>query len=206
MERHAAAVPAPVRLAAGALIAALLLPLAGHGSRDIFRPLLPDHVRAQVGGGQGFISAGFGYAFLDGRLQAEALYGFAPESVVGTDIHALSQKTTLAPAVLRLSPNLRLAPVLAGYSANVAIGEDYFLFLPEHFQGYYWPSALRFWLFGGMRAEAIRTRPGAVRGVAAVVEVGAQDVYWQSWLRNATVKAADILSLSLAIQVRFQGK
>lgn len=191
------------RRCAAALLLAALLPAPGHAASRFLQLLAPDLARLQVGGGQGMLSGGFGYRFWGNRLQAEALYGYAPTSLVGTELHALSQKTSIAPIIFRPRRGLRLAPLL-GYSANVAIGENYFLVLPDHYQDYYWPSALRFWLFLGTRAEFLARERGPVRSVSAIAEIGAHDVYLHAWYGNASMTAADALSLSLALQVRFR--
>lgn len=195
--------PGAARAAALLLLACLAAVPARAASRFV-ELIAPDLARLQVGGGQGMVSGGFGYRFWSGHLQAEALYGYAPASAVGTELHAFSQKTSVAPAILRPAKDFRLAPLL-GYSANVAIGENYFLLLPPHYQDYYWPSALRFWIFAGVRAEAVTRELGWVRAVSGIAEMGAHDVYWQAWWGNESVEAADIISLSLALQVRFRG-
>lgn len=192
-----------MRPAAVALLCAALLPAPAAAASRFVQLLAPDLLRLQVGGGQGMISGGLGYRFWDNRVQAEGLYGYAPTSIVGTELHALSQKTTLAPAIFRPRKDWRLAPIL-GYSANVAVGENYFLVLPDRYQDYYWPSALRFWIFAGMRSETLVRDRGFLRSVSGIVEVGAHDVYLQAWYGNARVEAGDILSLSLALQLRFR--
>lgn len=197
------ALPPAARRAAAALLLAALLPAPGRAASRFVQLLAPDLARLQVGGGQGMISGGFGYRFWGNRLQAEGLYGYAPTSLVGTELHALSQKTSLAPMIFRPAQALRLAPLL-GYSANVAIGENYFLILPPRYQDYYWPSALRFWIFTGLRAEFVPPRRGPVRSVSGIAEVGAHDVYLQAWYGNEMMKASDVLSLSLALQLRFR--
>jgi hypothetical protein len=191
------------RLPLAALLLAALLPAPGLAESRFVQLIAPDLARLQVGGGQGMISGGFGYRFWGNRVQAEALYGYAPTSMVGTELHALSQKTSLAPFIFRPAKDVRLAPLL-GYSANVAIGENYFLVLPDRYQDYYWPSALRFWIFTGLRAEAISPWRGPVRSVSGIAEVGAHDIYLQAWHGNEMMEAADVFSLSLALQLRFR--
>lgn len=187
------------------LAAALIGPgVSAAGAASAFlRALVPDQARLQFAGGQGLFSAGAGYACFSGRLQAELLYGYVPAAVAGEDIHALSQKSTLAPFAFKASRQVSVTPLIAGYSANIGLGESYFLYLPERYRDYYWPSALRFWFFGGARAGAALKGPGPIRAVYAVAEAGAHDVYWQAWFRNDFVSLGDILSLSLAVQFRF---
>lgn len=186
-----------------ACAAALFLasPIAAGG----LRALAPDHARVQFAGGQGLLSAGAGYGFLRGRIQAEALYGYVPSVVAGRDLHALSQKTTVAPLRLRVSRAMALYPVVAGWSASVALGEGYELIQDDRFRDYYWPSALRIWFFGGTRARLRTPGAGPLRAVSAVAEVGAQDAYWQAWMHNESLGLGDILSLSLAVQAHFEG-
>jgi hypothetical protein len=148
----------------------------------------------------GLLSAGAGYGFLGDRIQAEILYGFAPAAVAGKHVHTLSQKTTFALLAFGAGRGVTLSPLLAGVSVNVALGEDYFLILPEKYRDYYWPSALRFWIFGGTRATFATSGMGPLRRLSAIAEVGAADVYWQAYLDNDFVDLRDILSLAFSVQ------
>jgi hypothetical protein len=187
-------------LVALAILASLPVPARA----SLAGALLPDHARLQFAGGLGLLSGGAGYGFLGDRVQAELLYGYAPAAAAGKAVHTLSQKTTFAPLVLGAGRRIAFCPVLAGVSANVALGDDYFLILPEKYRDYYWPSALRFWIFGGTRAT-FAVGPGPVRRLSAVAEVGAADVYWQAYIRNDFVELRDILSLALSLQAHFGG-
>lgn len=191
-----------------AALSALLLPvgnLYATGSwRGPGRALLPDQVRLQFAGGQGLLSVGPGWDLWSGRLQAETLYGYAPAAVAGRALHAVSLKATASPVSLGRGRALAVDPLLFGVSANVALGDAYMLILPERFRDYYWPSALRFWIYGGMRADFALAGRGPVRALSAVAEAGAQDAYWQAWAANDAVGLGDILSLALAVQVHFR--
>lgn len=198
---------------AGILAAALAALLSSQGNLYATHPnawsvlgraLLPDQARLQFAGGQGLLSAGPGWDFWSSRLQAETLYGYAPAAVAGRSVHAVSLKATASPGRFGLGKPVAVTPLLVGVSANVALGDDYMLILPERFRDYYWPSALRFWIFGGMRAAIALPEGGPVRALSAVAEAGAQDAYWQVWAGNETVGLGDILSLSLAIQAHFR--
>lgn len=200
--------PGRKRLAAACLLAAVLAlgPFASPASPFDAMTLLPDHARLQFAGGLGLLSAGFGYGFLGDRIQAELLYGYAPAALAGRQVHTVSQKTTFAPLVAGAGSGVSVSPLVAGVSANVALGEDYFLILPEKYRDYYWPSALRFWIFGGARATFAAPGAGPLRRISAIAEVGAADVYWQAYLRNGSVDLRDILSLALSAQAHFGGR
>lgn len=203
--------PAGMRAAASLTAMAVLCGLLGnlHATEAgawnrVGRALLPDLARVQFAGGQGLLSAGPGWDLWSGRFQAATLYGYAPASVAGRSLHAVSLKTTLSPGRLVLGQSLAVAPLLFGVSANVALGDAYMLFLTDRFRDYYWPSALRFWIYGGMRADLALPRGGAVGAISAVAEAGAQDAYWQAWAGNDYLGLGDILSLALAVQVHFR--
>jgi hypothetical protein len=193
-----------------AALAVLCLPMGNlHATETsvwprLGRALAPDHARLQLAGGQGFLSAGPGWDLWPGILQAETLYGYAPASLAGRSLHALSLKATVSPLSLGRGKSVAVAPLLLGVSANVALGDAYMLILPERFRDYYWPSALRFWIFGGMRAAFALPEGGPVRAISAVAEAGSQDAYWQAWAENDAVRLGDIMSLSLAVQVHFR--
>lgn len=167
-------------------------------------PWLPGHVRVQLAGSLGLLSGGGGWSFLRDRVQAEILYGYAPSSVAGIGVHTLSQKSTAAPFAIRRPGGLVFHPLLLGYSANFALGDSYTLILPDHYQGYYWPSGMHFWIFAGTRAGLRNPGTGAIRKVSAAAEVGAVDAYWHAWWMNDVLDLDEILTLSLAVQVHFR--
>jgi len=94
--------------------------------------------------------------------------------------------------------------VVGGVSAIVGLGHRYFLILPERYKDYYWPSALRFWVFAGTRVRQ-DFHPGVpfARGVGLIAEVGATDAYWRAYHRNTDLTLPDILSMSLSAQLFF---
>ena len=185
------------RLAAAALMCAV----SGFGAA---RDFLPDWARLQFAGSQGFLSAGVGYGFLEDRIDAAFLYGYLPWSVGGVIVHTLSAKTTVAPLRLKVHTGTTFYPVLAGVSAIVGLGDDYFLILPPRYREYYWPSALRLWYFAGTRIRQ-DFKPGVpfARGVGLIFEIGATDAYWRAYNRNRDVVLADILSISISSQLFF---
>lgn len=162
---------------------------------------LPDRARLQFAGSQGFLSAGAGYGFLKERIDEDFMYGYLPAKIGGISVHTLSAKTTIAPLQLKLARGTYLYPVMAGVSAIVALGDDYFLVLPSRYQDYYWPSALHLWYFAGMRFRKNFTS-GAPAGKAMgfIAELGAIDTYWRADHRNQDLNLPQILSMSLSAQ------
>jgi hypothetical protein len=187
------------RLAAWVLLLSGLLAQGREREPGLPSALIPDHARAQFAGASGLLSLGAGYGFLQGRIETGLLYGWVPEWLGGVSIHTLAQRTAFSPVLWKPDPALSLYPITIGYAAHFALGRNYDLLLEERFRGYYWPSALHFWIFAGAKARKEMPRR-YVKGITALVEIGTLETYLRPYFRNESIGLGDILSLSLALQ------
>jgi hypothetical protein len=162
--------------------------------------LAPDFLRLQFAGGSGFLSLGAGYSWWNGKVEAEAAYGFAPEAVAGIDLHILSQKNTLSPGRIRLAGPLFLDPFMTGFAANFAQGPRYEVLLPPHQRDYYWPDGLYFWYFAAAKLT-YELENASIRSVAAALEAGTFNQYLRAYFSSEYVSIADILSLAISLRL-----
>ncbi len=175
------------------------------GAQQALQAVAPHYLRLQYSGFIGWLSVGAGYSFWRGRVEPELAYGYVPASIGGVPIHTVGQKTTLAPARLRLGEGTHLFPVLAGYSANVTLGKNYFLISPEQYPywDYYWPTALRVVLFTGTSVTRTLPPESRLRAVGFTAELGTHDAWWWYYFRTDRIGVTDIFSLALAMQGYF---
>lgn len=166
--------------------------------------LVPDYARVQYGGSLGLVSIGAGKSFLEGKIEPDLDYGYAPGWASGVAIHILSQTTTLSLLPLDLGGAGRLYPVMAGYSTLLGLGDRYFL-ISEKYADYYWPSALHFRFFTGMK---FTSKPGAnpwMPGWAGILQVGAIDTDIVAAYANRSLGAGEMLTAALAVNLYFGG-
>jgi hypothetical protein len=166
---------------------------------------VPDYARLQYGGSLGLVSIGAGKSFLGGRIEPDLDYGYAPEWASGVAIHILSQTTTLSLMPLDLGGAGRLYPVMAGYSTLLGLGERYFL-VSEKYADYYWPSALHFRFFTGMKFTGARGANPWMSGWAGTVQIGAIDSDIVAAYANRSVGAGDVVTAALAVNLYLGGQ
>lgn len=171
----------------------------------LLQTVVPHYARLQYSGFIGWLAVGTGYSLWDARVEPEVAYGYVPASIGGAHIHTLAQKTTVSPARVRIGEGLHLFPVLAGYSANVTMGESLFLLPPDRYprKNYYWPTRFRFAVFTGTKLQ--RELPGSawLRAAGLTAELGTHDAYWWNYRRSDRVGLTDILSMALSAQAYF---
>lgn len=182
------------------LLVTLAPPLHASTSGDT-SPWMPDFLRMQYAGQAGMISAGSGYSWWHRRAEVSANYGYVPLLVADRRVHVLSERNAFSPGEFSLGKRLALAPVVAGVTANVTLGNRYQLFLPKAQRDYYWPDALYFWFFAGPRIGYRPAGPGMFKGIGSQLEVGTINQYIRSYRDNKDVALEDILSLSLSAQI-----
>ena len=188
------------RLAAWVLLLSGLLAHGREREPRLLSALVPDHARAQFAGASGLLSLGSGYGFLHGRIETGLMYGWVPEWLGGESIHTLAQRTAFSPVLWKPGPALAFYPITIGYAAHAALGRNYDLLQEERFRGYYWPSALHFWFFAGVKVRKEFEGPGRLGGITAMAEVGTLETYLKPLLLTKYVSLRDVLSLSLALQ------
>ncbi len=170
------------------------------------RRWLPDYLQFQVAGNLGLASIGTGYTFQEGRIQIGALYGYLPGFSGGTSVHTLAHKSAFHPIDISINPNLKLVPVYLGYTANLALGEQYHILIQDRHRDYYWPSALHLTLFAGSRAHIPLSRidSSAPSELELYIEVGTLDVYLLEWMGgNGNLGVEEIMGLALGASLVF---
>lgn len=160
---------------------------------------MPDYARAQFAGSQGLLSAGLGKSFLNRAIESDIAYGYVP-AWAGGEIHVLSQSSSLSLFPIDPSGTARIHPLVAGYSALIGLGNDYFLYR-RRYLGYYWPSALHFRFFTGSRLtiESASFRTPSALGLTA--QVGAIDADLIAANANRSIGWGDILTIAFALNL-----
>jgi hypothetical protein len=162
----------------------------------------PLYLRAQFAGSQGLVSAGAGTSFRNGAIEPDLEFGYVPAWAGGTTIASLAQTTTFSLFPTPVGGSGSWHPAILGYSAQIAWGDDYFLY-GKKYVGYYWPSALHFRFFTG---TSYYRRPSAIprrSGWTGSLQVGAIDSEWMACLDNRSIGLGDILTAAVALNVYF---
>ena len=161
--------------------------------------MLPDYIRAQFAGSQGFLSLGLGKSFFKGALEPDIDYGYVP-AWAGGEIHVLTQSTTLALFPIDLPGPSRFHPVTTGYSAMVGTGNDYFLYR-RRYLGYYWPSALHFRVFAGSKITVKTPSLPMLSGLAVTGQIGAIDTDLIAANANREIGWGEVLTVAFALNL-----
>lgn len=164
-------------------------------------PWIPDFARLQYAGQAGLVSLGAGYDWWDDRVEVSASYGYIPYFVARQNIHTFSERNSLSTGKFGLRNRLAWEPLLAGIVTNFTLGDRFQVYLPKTEGGYYWPDALYFWFFASTRFDYIAPQPALLRRIGIQMEIGTIHPYLQAYLKNREVGLADILSLSISVQV-----
>jgi hypothetical protein len=135
------------------LFSALLIMSPGiYAQEEREKNAWPDHLKLQHAGGIGYFSIGAGYILGKGKLEADLVYGFVPESIGGLDIHSVSTRISWLP-IKPIGTNFRFEPLATGVLVNYTFGKQYFGFAPENypFSYYNYPTSLHAAIFVGSR-------------------------------------------------------
>ncbi len=96
----------------------ILFSLTSVNAREKFiHKIKPDLLKVQFAGNIGVLATGIEYSFLVDKIHFGILYGFAPSSIVGRDIHTISIKNSMG---LFRQPlfNKALLGITTGFSFN----------------------------------------------------------------------------------------
>ena len=158
----------------------------------------PDHLKLQHAGGIGYISTGAGYILGKGKLEADLVYGFVPESIGGLDIHSLSTRISWLP-IKPIGARFRLEPLSTGILVNYTFGKQYFGFTPENypFSFYNYPTSLHAAFFIGSRVSK-QLKKGWFSRVGLYYELVSFDTELASYAWNtSSLRFTDIWSLGI---------
>ncbi|MFP2904478.1 hypothetical protein ACLESD_05360 [Pyxidicoccus sp. 3LFB2] len=188
------------------LALALLLasPVASAEVPEDARPwFVPDHAALQLAGSIGFLSAGPGWGFVNDRLEAELLLGWAPPAVAGEDFLTVTLKGEWHP-FLGTWRGWTLRPLTVGLLFSYTFGDAYFVGLPDRYpDGYYWFSTgLRpALLMGGSAGRPVPAL--GLRLLEGYVELVATDYRLLHFLRSPATVETGLFSLALGAKLRF---
>ncbi len=198
MSRHA---HIRFRMISVALMLALAQTVSAGEDRQRRHPLAPDFLKCQYAGNMGVVSAGMGYALLDGRMQTDLFYGYAPKRYCGESIHHVTWKNTVLPLSVRLSDTVKWAPVTLGSHFSLKVGKNNrqtWVILPDRYpDNYYPPTALHLLLTLGTAFDY--RVPGSSRSTGVFFEGGTTALYLRDWIRESHVSFTDIVSFSFGM-------
>jgi hypothetical protein len=160
----------------------------------------PFYLRSQFAGSQGLLSVGVGKAFLNGLIESDLNYGYVPEWVGGAGIHIVSQSNTLSLFPIAQGRSGTVYPLLLGFAAMVGQGDRYFIY-GENYFNYYWPSALHFRAFTGVKYLQRREFIPQTSGLAGTLQIGIVDSDWMAAWTNESVNLGDIVRVALAVNL-----
>ena len=165
---------------------------------------VPDYVKAQFAGNIGLFSVGAGYQLFDEVLYSELLYGFVPKSASKADnIHLITIKNTFPIYRKKISENLTITPI-AGITTTLDIGTNSFTTLPSKYpDGYYFPTAVHFTLFGGALIHKDFKKPKIFKGVDFYIEFGTVETYLWYALTLDEVDLLDVFSADIGVNFYF---
>ena len=165
---------------------------------------VPDYVKAQFAGNIGLVSVGAGYQLFDKVLYTELLYGFVPKSASKADnIHLITIKNTFPLYRKKIGENLTITPI-AGIATTLDIGTNTFTTLPSKYpDGYYFPTAVHFTLFGGALIHKDFKKPKIFKGVDFYLEFGTVETYLWYALTLKEVNLIDVFSADIGVNFYF---
>ena len=165
---------------------------------------VPDYVKAQFAGNIGLVSVGAGYQLFDKVFYTELLYGFVPKSASKADnIHLITIKNTFPLYRKKIGENLTITPI-AGIATTLDIGTNTFTTLPSKYpDGYYFPTAVHFTLFGGALVHKDFKKPKIFKGVDFYLEFGTVETYLWYALTLKEVNLIDVFSADIGVNFYF---
>lgn len=173
-------------------------PKAGEGWISDF---IPDFARLQYAGQSGLFAFGIGYSWWGRKFEASVHYGYAPQMVAEQPIHTLSERNAISLPAIHLPQGFNVIPFMTGITANISLGDRFQLYLPKSDDAYYWPDALYFWLFTGVKIDQLLGGRFFLKQISYQLEIGTINQYLQIYLGNRSIGLRDILSLSLSTQI-----
>lgn len=165
---------------------------------------VPDYVKTQFAGNIGLVSVGVGYQLFDKVLYSELMYGFVPKFASRADnIHLITIKNTFPIYRKKIGENLTITPI-AGIATTLDIGINSFTTLPSKYpDGYYFPTAIHFTLFGGALIHKDFKKKKLFKGVDFYVELGTVETYLWYAITSKDVKINDIFSIATGVNFYF---
>lgn len=169
-----------------------------------FKKFLPDYVKLQYAGGIGFLSAGFGYTFVDHRIDVSLFYGYVPTWFTVDDLHSISLQFTAKLIRIKVSEKVEILPLNIGFYFHHTFGNEYWVRLPDNYpRKYYWWSPGRntgLFLGGEIKTKLLANKTPA-SGIAFYARIGTRGLYVASKAGNSSIPISDIIELGFGIAI-----
>ena len=168
--------------------------------------LLPTQLVVQNAGNMGWLSAGVGWSYGRSRQwETHLLVGFVPKYKSGSAKPTFTIKENFMPWRIMLNQRMMLEPLSCGLYVNTIGGGQFWSHLPSRYPNNYYLYSTRFrinvfmgervtWTFG-------KGRKGP-RSITAFYELSTCDLYLLDFFGNRSVKAKDIVGLSLGVKLQ----
>lgn len=166
----------------------------------------PDGLTLQFAGNVGMFSAGPSYAFFQGKLNAELLYGVVPKQDAEEVLHLLTARAIYKPIKrINLNESLQLTPLRMNLGLSYYFRDQFSTSwdssYPKNY--YWWTSSLR--ITGGIGAELNHSlrNSGKIKELSLYSELSTYDLIVTSAVKDPTLTAWDILSIAIGVRAGF---
>jgi hypothetical protein len=164
---------------------------------------VPHYVPLQFAGNIGLFALGLGYTSNHDNYNVSFLYGYAPASVAGTEIHTVTARNIFPITRYALKNSRTLIPYL-GIGVTVEVGGNAFFRMPAHYpEGYYdFPKNVHVIAYGGAKLRHLFHEDfKPLQGVEFFVEAGTVDIYLWYKTMSKQIRLNEIFSLALGVNL-----
>jgi hypothetical protein len=162
----------------------------------------PHYIALQYAGNIGFASAGVGYASRKDTYQVSLIYGYAPPSIAGVQIHTITAKNIFPLYRFYINRKQTVIPYGA-IGVSLEVGGKSFFKQPSNMpRSYYdFPKSLHVIPALGVKLRHMTSHPKHFRGYEFFVETTTVDVYVWYKFTSDEVTMAQILSLAAGVHL-----
>lgn len=165
---------------------------------------LPEYKKVQYAGGTGFLSAGFGYSFLNQHVDVSLLYGAVPK-FISTDVqHIIGLQVSGNLLKYQIKNRFELYPLNIGISVHHHFGSEFWTKLPSHYPNkYYWwspgVSSGLFWDIGLKTKVFKNSNPGS--GTNFYLHLETRGLSLASKYGNSSLPLREVIDFGIGIKV-----
>ena len=174
--------------------------------RNQWARLIPKQNKLQFAGSMGMFSGSVGWYYgKKNQWETDLFLGFIPKMNRQDGHVTVTLKETYTPWRIKLNDDFSYEPLTTGIYVNKIFGEYFWNKLPERYpEGYYfWATNTRFNVFLGQAITfKLNKSPLLGKELSFYYEFSTNDLYLISAIGNQTIKAWDIIGLSLGIRYR----
>ena len=176
--------------------------LSGNEPRARKRFYTPDYFPLQYAGNIGLLSSGVGYQGRKDNYQLSVVYGFAPASVTGVNIHTVTGKNIFHLYKFPVHDKHTILPY-AALGLSLELGGRSFFFQPDNMpSGYYdFPKSIHAIASAGLKFRYMTNDLKGFQGIEFFAEASTIDAYiWYKFL-SRDVTMSQICSLALGVHL-----